>query len=226
MVNLHDNVASQIRRTPNKNSLLKYLKYSSILLMSVIFGVAIMFWGKYLKANKELKAANRMFMAVNNFELDKFDDALHGAESYYGLLEFIEKYKGTKAATLACFYVGTIYMNKGDYDNAIKFLTQFKTEDFVLRSRAMALIGDAYVQNGDYGLAIKHFDSAINSHPNEWFTPRYLHKKALACKKLNNYVAAIECYKKLVQDFPTSTLADDAVKYIANLEGLIAKGAK
>jgi tetratricopeptide (TPR) repeat protein len=209
----------------NREWLSNMLKFSFVVAAFLLLSfVAVLVWNG-VKARREANAANSMFVAVNHFEQDRFDEALQGNDSYYGLLEIIEKHKGTRSAELACFYVGTIYMHKGDYDNAIKFLSKFKTRDFILWPRAVASIGDAYTEKGDYNAAIRYFDMAIGCYANEWFTPKYMHKKALACEKTGDYSSAIGCYRRLLSDFPDCSLSGDATKHIGRLEVLLHKGS-
>ena len=161
-----------------------------------------------------------MFQAVYYFEQEAFDKALNGDETCAGLLDIAKEYPFTQAAILAHFYIGVSYMHQKDYPKAIQHLTRFKSKDLLTQARAWALIGDALVAQQAYTKAAQYYMKAANYKPNKVFTPTYLTKAALTYEESKDYIAALSCYKRIVQDFPSAVQYIDALKHVARLEAI------
>ena len=56
--------------------------------------------------------------------------------------EIIDEFSGTKAANIASFYAGASYLRLGDFDGAIRHLSDFSSSDFLVQARAYTLMGD------------------------------------------------------------------------------------
>lgn len=67
------------------------------------------------------------FRAQQYFQQDSLALALNGDATNPGFLKIMDKYSGTKAANLAHFYAGAIYLKQGDFANAEKHLKDFST---------------------------------------------------------------------------------------------------
>ena len=188
-----------------------------------IIAIGSIFLFKRYQHQQNQLAQDEMFQAVYYFEKNQLDEALYGDGTYAGLLDIAQSYPWTATANLAHFYIGVAYMNQGQYEEAIKHLKKFSTSDFLLQARAWALLGDAYVEQAAYAQAVSYYDKAANYKPNRIFTPTYLHKAALAHEANGDLQAALRCYQRIVQDFPTSEqYGGDACKHVARLSRLLA----
>ena len=188
-----------------------------------IIAIGSIFLFKRYQHQQNQLAQDEMFQAVYYFEKNQLDEALYGDGTYAGLLDIAQSYPWTAAANLAHFYIGVAYMNQSQYEEAIKHLKKFSTSDFLLQARAWALLGDAYVEQAAYAQAVSYYDKAANYKPNRIFTPTYLHKAALAHEANGDLQAALRCYQRIVQDFPTSEqYGGDACKHVARLSRLLA----
>ncbi len=188
-------------------------------LLTVLATGGIIFSKRYQRQQNEL-AQGEMFQAVYYFEQEAFDKALHGDGIFVGLLDIVKTYRLTKAANLAHFYIGVIYMHQQDYKNAILHLTKFRSKDWLLPARARTLIGDAYAEQKDYKTAAHYYSQAAAYKPNKAFTLTYLTKAALAYEADKNIDAALGCYQRIVQEFPDTPQYGTAVKHVARLEML------
>ena len=81
---------------------------------------------------------------IDNDSLYKI--ALNGDDLNMGMLDVIEEFSGTNAANLAHYYTGMMYLNMNDYQNSIKFLSKFNSNDILLSSLATGSIGDAFAE--------------------------------------------------------------------------------
>ena len=164
-----------------------------------------------------------MFQAVFYYEADSLNKALNGDGNNFGFLDIIDNYSMTKAAQLAHFYSGAIYLKQGDYDDAIDHLTKFNAKDIAVQPRAYSLIGDAYMEKNDVTKAIEYYKKAAEYMPNEFLTPQYLEKEAVAYEKLLNYESASDCYNEIINKFYGSSEYQNAQKQKARLDALAKK---
>ncbi len=193
-------------------------------IFGVLFVLGIAYAGyNYFSASQDEEAQKEMIAAVNYWERDSLDLALNGDKTNKGLLDISEEYSFSKAANLANFRIGDIYLKQGKYEEAIEYLKKFSASDLLVQARANALIGDAYLELKDFDNAISYYKKAADNNPNEFFTPRYLIKLGLAYELNNDYKGAAEAYTKIVDDFSKAQEYNDARKYKARAEELAAQ---
>ena len=184
--------------------------------------VLLVFLGfSYLMKNKNTEAQEEMFQAVYYFESDSIGLALNGDGNNYGFLDIISLYSGTDAANLSNFYVGAIYLRLKDFNNSIRYLNDFTSNDFLLQARAYALIGDAHMELDDFEKASNYFKKAALHNSNKDFSPYYLNKYALALELKGDLKEAINAHGKIINEYRTSVLFQESQKQKARLEGLI-----
>mgnify|MGYP000183335578 CR=1 FL=1 len=184
-----------------------------VLVIIIVVG-AILGYYRFYKAPMEQEALKQMFVAENLFEKDSFNLALNGDGNILGFVEIADKYSSTPAGNLANFYAGLSYLYLGEYENAITSLKKFSSDDLLMNNMAIANIGDAYMQLGNYAKAAESYSKAASSKLNDFSTPVFLMKNALALEKSNNYAGALKIYEKINQEFPASPEGRDIEKYI------------
>jgi len=178
---------------------------------------------KFYITNKNQEAQEEMFQAVYYFEADSLGKALNGDGINYGFLDIVDDYAGTEAANLSSFYAGATYMKMGDYNSAIRYLSDFGSSDFVIQARAYSLVGDANMELGNYSEAISFYKKAADYKSNEFFSPVYLQKLAIAYESNGDFSAAADAYDKIITDFANSSMLQEAKKQKARLQGLAAE---
>ncbi len=198
----------------NKSGIVYFLSFITVLVVS--FSIY-----SYVKSNQNLSAHEEMFQAVYYFEKDSLVKALNGDGNNYGFLEIIDEYSLSEAANLANYYAGASYLKLGNYENAIKYLKDFSSSDYLVQARAFSLIGDAYVELKDYSNAINYFDKAAAEYPNEFFTPSYLLKLALVYEEIYDLEAALEVYEQIINNYKNSPEFQTSVKNKSRIEGLL-----
>lgn len=187
----------------------------------VIALIVIGFSGyNYYITDKNNEAQEEMYQAQYYFEQDSLAQGLNGDGNSYGFLDIMDLYSGTKAANLASFYAGASYLRLGDYDGAIRYLTNFGSSDYLLQARAYALVGDAYMEMDDFSNAVSFYSDAVNYKANASFTPIYLKKLAIAQEQNGENANAAGTYAQIVKKYPRSAQIHDAKKQKARLEAL------
>lgn len=184
-----------------------------VIILIVIIG-AYFGYNRFVSAPKATEAAGQIFGAQNYFEKDSFNLALNGDGNILGFVELAEKYSSTPAGNLAHYYAGLSYLYTGDYENAIKYLKKFSSDDLLMANMAVANIGDAYMQLGDYKKAAEHYKKAAASKMNDFSTPVFLMKNGIALEKAGDYSGALKSYEQIEKEFPGSPESRDIEKYI------------
>lgn len=196
----------------------KTITYVLIAIVAVV--AAIFGYQKFVKEPRAEKAAAAMYMAQFRFEGENADYelALNGDEEGAGFLDVIEQYGSTPAGNLATQYAGICYMKLGDWDNAEKYLAQYKATkgvpNAVVNAENLGLQGDVKVQKGDYKKAAALFEQAAAVADNNFTTPLYLKKAALAYEAAGDTAAALKTYKRIATEYAASVEARDAEKML------------
>ncbi len=199
-----------------------FVKKHAGVLTGVAVAIALLIGGffgyRYYLDRQNDTAQEEMFQAVFYFEADSLNLALNGDGNNYGFLEITDAFGGTDAANLAHYYSGVIYLKQGDYEEAISQLNDFSASDLLVQAKAYALVGDAYMELEQYGKAAEQYEKAGDHEPNEFFTPQYLKKAALAHQANNDPAAAAAAYERIVDEFSQSTEFQEAQKQHTRLQ--------
>jgi TolA-binding protein len=183
--------------------------------------VAGYFLFNYWVTSQDESAQNEMFQAVYYFEADSLDRALEGDGNNYGFLEIIDNYGMSKAANLSHYYIGAIYLKKGEYISAIEHLEKFSSGDLLVQARAYGLIADANMEMGNYDEAASSYMKAADYNDNEYTSPGYLMKAGVAYEALGNLERALECYDTVVKKYINASEYQTARKHKARLENKV-----
>ena len=196
--------------------------FFSIIGAAVIIVAGIFCYKSYVVQPKQEEASAQMYVAEQLFAVEKFEEALNGDGNNLGFLDVIKKYGSTPQGNLANRYAGICYMKLGQWNEAIKFLNQYKFQkgvpNEVLNAMNYGLLGDCYVQLNDYKNAKNYYTQAVNFSNNMLTTPMYLKKLGMILEQLNENAAALEAYKRIKYEFMNSIEARDVNKYIGRLE--------
>jgi len=187
-------------------------------LLVALFAGYFAFTRLYLMPKNE-EGMNLLWKAEYWYEIDSLDKALVGNESYYGFEYIADEYGSTRAGKLASYYTGIIYMKRGDFGLAIEYLKDADLDDEITAAVAKGAIGDCYIELGNYGDALNYFNDAANSSSNLLTAPIYLKKAGLVHIENGDFDKALSNFKRIKEDFPTSTEARTIDAYIARVGG-------
>jgi len=190
---------------------------------AILLVVAVFAGYRFYIDGQEGAAQTALAGVVYDFEADSLQKALNGSGGNEGLLAIADGYKGTDASNLANFYAGVALLKQGKFDDAISHLQSFSSSDLLVHARAQSLIGDAYMEKNQPQEAISYYQKSADYEKNEYFTPVYLMKLALAQEKSNQTADAVATYKRVIDEFPLSSEVVNAKKYMGLLEGQTGK---
>jgi tetratricopeptide (TPR) repeat protein len=190
--------------------------------LSIIIGAIVVLVGGYFAykywyvAGEETKAQAEMFKAEQYFEKDSLDKAINGdGNMVAGFAQIAEDYSITPTGNLAEYYLGMCYLKKGQYEEAINHLQSFDGKDQVVGPIATGAIGDANLELGKTDEAITYYLKAAEQNSNNFTTPIFLKKAAMANEDKGNYADAVKIYERIKNEFPETMEGKDMEKYIA-----------
>lgn len=184
----------------------------------IVVGIGGFFGMRYMNQTKQAEANARIFMIENYFEMDSFDLVLNGnpkAEETIGAIDFVEEYGSTPAGQRAAYMAGIAYMNKGDYQTAIDYLSKFNLGEGMVKARALGCTGDCYSELANYDEAANYYKKAANASENEFTTPEYLKKLGLVQEQLGKYKEAAQTYTRIKDKYAETEIGQGIEKYIA-----------
>ena len=193
--------------------------------IGIIVLVILIYFGfqRFYIDPKEKRAQEAIFMAEKYFETDSLSLALNGDGINPGFLDIIDDYKFTKTAKLAHYYAGVVYLNKGNFDEAIEHLKDFDASDRLVAPMALGALGDCYMELNKPEKAAGYYADAAKKGNNEFSSPMFLMKAGWTYEIMGDYSNAIKIYKEIKEKYPTSNEGREMDKYIAKAEGLLQK---
>jgi len=196
----------------NKNA----LTIGALLILAVVIGG--IYVNRFYLPKQEQEAQEQLFMAQMYFENDSLNLALNGDGNYPGFLQIAEDYTWTNAANLSHYYAGISYLKLGNYDEAIRHLEAFSSDDQVISTMALGALGDAYMEKDDTKNGVKNYKAAANNSDNDLTAPYFLMKAGMALEKAGDYGEAQEYYERIKKEYPKSQEALQADNFIARVK--------
>lgn len=201
----------------------KWIEENANLISWIVAGVAVVVLAciainQYVIKPKALEASNENAKAVAYFMNGDFDKALNGDDAEcLGFEAIAEEYSRYQEGKLAALYAGICYYEKGEYETAAEFISQFDADDLTIAPAASQLLGDAYVELQDYDKAVKAYKAAAASK-NDLIAPMSLKKLGILYLTQENKEEAKKTFEIIKNEYPTSSEAQEIDKYIAVAE--------
>lgn len=175
-------------------------------------------YNTYVVQPRELKASEAMSRAEAFFAQDSLNLALNGDGMNAGFLKVISKHSGTKAANLAHYYAGSIYLRKEDYKNAVKHLKEFSTSSDQVQSAAWSMLGHALISLGKKDEGVSYYVKAGKlNEKDEYTSSENLFRAGLAYETFGKRNEAVEMYKLIKEKYPKTERGALVDKYLARL---------
>lgn len=226
--NTLDETASKSEKWVEKNR--RPIFIGLLLIALAILGY--MAYTKFVLEPKEKEAADELAFPKKYFEQalnseasadSLFTVALNGGDGKFGLVDIVENYGTTKAGNLAKYMSGIAYLKKSDYENAIKYLNDFKSDDEILGTLAKGNIGDAFSEINQPEDALKYYEEAANLKDNDFTSPLYLFKAGQTAMDLKSYEKAGALFERIKNDYPLSEEAKQIDIFILRSKTAVEK---
>ena len=189
---------------------------SGIIIGLVVVAAAVFCWYKFAYQPAVEEAQGQMAVAEANFRTADYELALNGDGNVLGFAQIIDEY-GAKAGKSVYFYAGVCELQLGNWDLAIKYLESYNGKDEILKARALACIGDAYVGLENYTKALGYFEKAASVVENI-YAANYLLKAGVVAEKLGENAKALGFYETIQNKYPQSIEGYEIDKYISRVQ--------
>ncbi len=219
---VQNEVATEVALSATEKFFEKYGKAIVITLVVLLVVAVGGFSIKHYVLDKNEVAAQELIVAAQghlNGQNPDYKLALEGDENGAGFLDVIEQYGSTDAGNIANHYAGVCYLHLGDLENAAKYLKEYDSVRGsilaeIINAQNLGLQGDVAVELGKYEEAAELFGEAVEASHNDYTTPYYLYKQALALQAAGKVAEAKECCKALLKSFPNTLEAREADKLL------------
>ena len=193
-------------------------KYGIVLSLILLVVLGYFGYKQFILEPKEKQATEAMFRAEDYYRIDSIRLALNGDAVNAGFVKIINRYGGTKAADLAAFYAGSCYLKLGDFNNAVKYLKDFKTSAVQVQAKAYGLLGDAYSELNKKEEAVEQYKKAGTLFDeDEIISPEYLFRAGYLYESMGKNEDAVAMYTIIKNKYPASPRGFDIDRYLARL---------
>ncbi|MBO7396705.1 MAG: tetratricopeptide repeat protein [Bacteroidales bacterium] len=209
------NVAEAVSKTDQFFKENGKIIYSCVIAVLVV-ALAVIAYNRFILQPKKVQATDQLVKAEQWFAAGEYELALNGDGNDLGLVDIIDQY-GAKGGQAVYMYAGVAELQMGNFEEAISYLKKYKGSDPILRGRALANIGDAYVGLGEYEAALGWFQKAAKVSDNV-YSAAYLMKAGLTAEELGRTNTALSFYKQIKEDHANAPEASEIDKYITRIE--------
>ncbi len=205
-----------------------YIEKNQKMLTTVVSIIVIVIVGfflikRYYIGGREAEAQREIWAAERYFEQDSLDLALYGDGNNPGFVDIVREYRWTRTARLARYYKGIIYLNQGQFEQALSNLKRYKGRDKLVSTMAIGAMGDAYLELNDLRRAARHYERAASRHPNDLTSPIFFLKAAWTYEEKGDYKSALEMYENIKYNHQKSNEGREVDKHIAKLKVKMGK---
>lgn len=164
------------------------------------------------RATESSEASRRFREIMQAYEVGNYQLAAND------LRQFRQQYDNTELGDDAALYLGDSYVRAGDHPAAIGVLKDFDDRygDSPYRHAAAALLGAAYESSGDWTQAAQAYERTGELGEHDYQKVNALLDLARVRMAAGDE-AAVETYRKVVNDFPEAARAAEARVHLAEL---------
>ncbi|MGA9406268.1 MAG: tetratricopeptide repeat protein [Bacteroidota bacterium] len=184
----------------------------------IALAVVVWFYSNNVRANGERATAElgKVFAFYDN---GQYQIAVNGIpeRNINGLQSIVDNYGSTTAGNLAKFYLADAYYNSQNYDKALEYFNDYSGGNSLIENSATAGIGACYEAKGEFKKAAEYYEKAALKNSDDPNAADNLVNAARNFGKSGDKDRAVELLKKVKKDYPTSTAARDADRYIAEV---------
>ena len=200
----------------NKNNVL----IAGIALIIVAGG--IYYYNNSYAPAMETEANESLFMAERYFGQDSLDKALNGDGLNLGMKDIVDEFGSTSAGNRAAFFAGRILLEKGQFQEALDYLSDISMNDEIMAAQVTTLRGDCLSEMEQYGKAGDTYMKSANMRDNNLTTPYALLKAGAAYEEAGELDDAKSAYEKLQASYSDSRSADRVEARIARVEAKLS----
>jgi len=189
----------------------------AITVVAVLIIAAIVFLKN--RADNSEKASAQLGEVFSLYDGGQYQQAIDGVpeRNITGLKSIVDNYGSLRAGNYARFYLANAYYHLAKYDLALEQFEDFSPSEDVLAVSRLAGMGSCSEALGKYKEAAQDYEKAATKYPQDAGAAENLSNAARCYGKAGEKESAIELYKKVKKNYPTSTFARDADRFIEEL---------
>ena len=182
----------------------------------VVLAIVIVAYVNNVSSNNQ-KATTELGKVLQYYDQGKFDVAINGnlQDNIRGLQSIVDDYGSTKAGELAGFYLANSFFAQNDYDKALKYYLSVNVNDDMITASSLSGAAGCYEAKGDFAKAASTFEKAAFKSSKDVNAPENMVHAAKNYILAGNKDKAVELLKKVKKEFPTSAVARDIDRWIA-----------
>jgi len=192
-------------------------KHTREITYAVIGGVAVLALAFFLiRSKREAEENASVELAKAKMEYARRDYT----KTIDILKKLIENYDGTTSAGMGTIYLAQSYLRLQDYPNAEAAFRSYLDDydnDRLLSGAAAAGIAATYDERKEYLKAAELYEKAANDYSDLMYAPTWLMDAARCHAQAGNKQSAQQAIKKIIENYPKTTILDDAKSYLAEL---------
>jgi tetratricopeptide (TPR) repeat protein len=181
-----------------------------------VFAVVIFLKNRSENNEKAITALGAIFESYDAGQYQKSVDGIP-EKNIQGLKSIVDNYGGSTTGDLARFYLANAYAQLGRYDEALKEFEDYSPSGELLSVSRLSGIGSCYEAKSMFKEAAASFEKAATQYPNDVSSAENLNNAARDYGQSGEKEKAIELYKRIKKNYPTTAFARDADRYIAQL---------
>jgi len=182
----------------------------------IVLAIVIVAYRNNVSSNNQ-KATAELGKVLSYYDQGKYDLAINGnlQDNIRGLQSIVDDYGSTNAGEIAAFYLANSYFSQGEYDKALKYYLSVDVSDEMISASALAGAGACYEAKGDNAKAASYYEKAALRSSKDVNVAENLFHAAQNYMLGGNKEKAIELFKKVKKDYPTSAVSRDIDRWIA-----------
>jgi TolA-binding protein len=209
-------ITSYVKATTFYEEHKKNISIGITVLVVAVFVVVV-----YMKnrADNNEKALTQLGTIFQMYDAGQYQAAIDGVpeKNIPGLKSIVENYGNSRAGDLARFYLANAYFNAGHFDEALTNFEDCSPPGELLEVSRLAGIAACYEAKGDHRKAAEAFEKAATKHGKDVNAAENLNNAARNYGQAGEKEKAIELYKRIKKNYPTTTFAREADRFITQL---------
>ena len=210
MANQNNQKSAQapVEETLSKNEAI-FLKYQKQIIVAVVAVVVIIagciLYNNYVAAPNAEKASTSLAKGQDYFANDQYELALNGDSAGFVGFAKLAADLGGDAGNLANLYAGLCYAKLNKWQEAVKYLEKFDTQDDQMISpAALGALGNAYAHVDQLDKAVSTLKKAAEKADNNSLSPTFLIQAGEILESQNKKDEALKLYQTVKDKYVNS----------------------
>ncbi|HUI10470.1 MAG TPA: tetratricopeptide repeat protein [Bacteroidota bacterium] len=191
----------------------------SIALTVIVVAVGALLMYLKNRADNNENAITALGAIFETYDAGQYQTAIDGIpeRNIKGLRSIVDNYGNSPTGDLARLYLANACYHLGRYDEALKAYGDFSPSGELLTVARFSGLGATEEAKGEYREAAAQFEKAATRYPADVDAAEYMSDAARDYARAGEKEKAIDLYRRIKKNYPTSPFARDADRFIAQL---------